>query len=446
MGSMALTTNLSAQLASRIESRVAHVAVVGAGYVGLGAAVQSARAGFSVTAIDLNPERVAKIEAGESYIGDIASLELQQLVSAGRLRATTDYAPLREADVVLICVPTPLTRNRVPDLTWLRSAIAQVAQHLHPGQLVALESTTYPGTTEEEVLPALSARGLKEGEDFFLVFSPERIDPGNGTFHAGNLVRVLGPVTEACREVGTAFYAAISAGVKVVSSPRTAELAKLFENLYRAVNIALVNEIAILCDRMHMDVWEVIDASASKPFGIQVFWPGPGVGGHCIPLDPAYLKWKAMEYDLPLRFVSLAEEINGYMPDFVVQKLTRLLNTRHLPLRGARVLVVGVAYKRDVADVREAPALRIIRLLLEAGAHVTYHDPLVPILSLDEPPTVMESAPLATERLQALDAALVVTDHTAVDYAWIVQHVPLLLDTRGVTARQGICAPLVYRL
>jgi len=443
---MTVTTNLSAQLASRIENRVAHVAVVGAGYVGLGAAVQSARAGFSVTAIDLNPERVAKIEAGQSYIGDIESMELQQLVHAGRLRATTDYNALREADVVLICVPTPLTRNRVPDLTWLRSAVAQVAERLHPGQLVALESTTYPGTTEEEVLPTLSARGLKVGEDFFLVFSPERIDPGNGTFHVGNLVRVLGPVTAACREVGTAFYAAISAGVKVVSSPRTAELAKLFENLYRAVNIALVNEMAILCDRMRMDVWEVIEASASKPFGIQVFWPGPGVGGHCIPLDPAYLKWKAMEYDVPLRFVSLAEEINGHMPDFVVQKLNRLLNARHLPLQDARVLVVGVAYKRDVADVREAPAFRIIRLLLEAGAHVAYHDPLIPILSLDEPPTVMESVPLSTERLEAVDAAVIVTDHTSMDYARLLQHVPLLLDTRGVTARLGACGPNVYRL
>lgn len=452
---MEVITNQPEALTQLIERRLAQVAVVGAGYVGLGAAVQAAHVGYQVTAIDLSPERVQMLSEGRSYIGDIPSRVVKRLVDEGRLSATTDFDVLADADVILICVPTPLTQNRVPDLTSLQAATREVAQRLRPGQLIALESTTYPGTTEEEVLPALSRRGLQVGRDFFVVYCPERIDPGNPDFHVGNLVRVLGSVTSACHAVGSAFYQSISAGIKAVTSPRTAELAKLFENLYRATNIALVNELAMLCDRMNLDVWEVISASASKPFGIQAFWPGPGVGGHCIPLDPLYLSWKANEYDVPLKFVALAEEINRNMPYFVVNKLTRLLNRRSRPLRGARVLVLGVAYKRDVADVREAPSLRIIRLLIDAGAHVSYHDPLVPVLTVpgdDRPagsrhsPIILESSPLDRELLRTVDACLIVTDHSSVDYNEVIEQVPLLLDTRGITTRLEVDRERVFRL
>lgn len=431
---MDLTASWSAALVEGIERRTARVAIIGAGYVGLGAAVSAARAGFHVTALDLDAARVRMLAEGRSYISDIGSEDLQPLVAGGRLAATTDFGVLHQSDVILICVPTPLTPNRVPDLSCIRAATAEIVPRLRPGQLISLESTTYPGTTEEELLEALSAGGLRVGQDFFLTFCPERIDPGNKEFRPDKMVRVLGGVTQICLEAGISFYKTISAGLVPVSSPRAAEMAKLFENIYRAVNIALVNEMAMLCDRMEMDVWEVLNASASKPFGIQAFRPGPGVGGHCIPLDPHYLSWKAKEYDFTLRFVELAGEINAAMPYFVVSKLGRLLNELDRPLRGARVLLLGVAYKRDVADTRESPAYRIIQLLQQAGACVIYHDPLVPILTPHGPAwaEVMNSVALSPDVLAGVDAAVVVTDHSAIDYESVASQVPLLLDTRGI--------------
>jgi UDP-N-acetyl-D-glucosamine dehydrogenase len=445
---MGMTASLYASLMGAIERRTAKVAVIGVGYVGLVAAVEAARVGFPVTALDLDAERVRMLNAGRSYISDVPDGELQALVEAGRLTATTDFDTLSAADVLLICVPTPLTVNRVPDLTCVRTATREVAARLRSGQLISLESTTYPGTTEEELLPAFAAGGLVAGQDFFLTFCPERIDPGNRSFRLDNMPRVIGGVTPCCTEVGAAFYAAISGGLLPVSSTRVAELAKLFENTYRAVNIALVNEMALLCDRMELDVWEVLGAAASKPFGIHAFWPGPGVGGHCIPLDPHYLSWKAREFDFPMRFVELAGEVNGQMPYFVVQKLTRLLNTKGVALRGARVLVLGVAYKKDVADTRESPAFPVMRLLRQGGAHVLYHDPLVPALTPHgrDWPEVMNSTPLTPDLLASVDAAVVVTDHTAVNYRLLAEQVPLLLDTRGVPELAGVDPLRIRRL
>ncbi len=407
---------------------------MGVGYVGLATAVGAARVGFPVMALDLDAERVRMLNAGRSYITDVADQELRSLVEGGRLRATTEFEALAEADVILICVPTPLTPNRVPDMTCVQAATREVARRLRPGQLVSLESTTYPGTTEEELLPAFAAGGLTVGEEFFLTFCPERIDPGNRAFRLENMPRVLGGVTPRCLALGKAFYQSIASGVQTVSSPRAAEMAKLYENIYRAVNIALVNEMALLCDRMGLDVWEVLGAAASKPFGIQPFKPGPGVGGHCIPLDPHYLSWKAKEYDFSLRFVELAGEINGQMPYFVVQKLGRLLNEQGRALRGARVLVLGVAYKKDVADTRESPAFRVMHLLRQAGAHLLYHDPLVPALTPHgrEWSEVLNSVPLTPDLLQSVDAAVVLTDHAAVNYRLVAEQVRLVLDTRCV--------------
>lgn len=422
--------------------------MIGAGYVGLAAAIQATRAGFSVTALDLDADKVRMLMGGQSYIDDISDQEVRDAVTAGRLTATTEADAIATADVILICVPTPLTPHRVPDLTAVRAAVSEVAAHLHPGQLISLESTTYPGTTEDELLPALSHSGLKVGRDFFLVFCPERIDPGNKEYRLPNTARVLGGVTPECLEVGAAFYQYLSPRLFTVSSPRTAEMTKLFENIYRAVNIALVNEMALLCDRMGLDVWEVVRASASKPFGIQAFRPGPGVGGHCIPLDPHYLAWKAKEYDFTLRFVELAGEINSAMPYFVVSKLGRLLNKQNRPLQGARILLLGVAYKRDVADTRESPALRIIQQLRQAGAEVLYHDPLVPILTPHAPGwnEVLNSVSLTPDLLCSLDAAVVVTDHSSIDFDTVAMQVPLLLDTRGVVHAEGRSESRVVRL
>lgn len=421
-------------LRQKLQARSAVVAVIGAGYVGLPAAVEAARAGFQTVAIDLNADRVAQINAGRSYIDDVADADLQALAAFKLLQATTDFDALQQADVVLICVPTPLTPNRDPDLTFVVSAAREVAARLHAGQLICLESTTYPGTTEELLAPMLCERGLQVGTDFFLCYCPERVDPGNQQFSFSKLVRVVGGVTPVCTELASLFYTHLAGGLVAVSSPRVAEMTKLFENIYRAVNIALVNEMALLCDRMGLDVWEVMEAAASKPYGIQPFKPGPGVGGHCIPLDPLYLAWKARAYDFALRSVQLADEVNSSMPYFVVQKLARLLNDAGKPLKGARVLLLGVAYKKDVADSRESPALRVIELLQRAGARVIYHDPLIPTLTphggLRE---AMSSHPLSAELLSSHDAVVVATDHSGVDYGLVVAHAPLVLDTRGVT-------------
>lgn len=421
-------------LRQKLEARTAKIAIMGAGYVGLAAAVEAARAGFSVTAIDVDADRVAMLNGARSYIRDITDEDLRQLVDGGRLCATTDAAAIDLADVVLVCVPTPLTPNRVPDLTYVEIAARTIAEHWHRGMLISLESTTYPGTTDEMILPLLAERGAVIGQDTFLAYCPERVDPGNREHVPGKLVRVLGGVTPNCLAVASLFYTNIAGGLVPVSSTRVAELTKLFENIYRAVNIALVNETALLCDRMGLDVWEMLSAAASKPFGILPFRPGPGVGGHCIPLDPHYLSWKAKEYDFTLRFVELAGDVNANMPYFVVTKLTRLLNEQSRPLKGARILLLGVSYKRDVADVRESPALRIIDLLNQAGATVTYHDPFIPVIRPHgSVQTALPSTDLTPEQLANVDAAVLVTDHTNVDYEKVAESVPLLLDTRGVT-------------
>lgn len=426
-----------AALKERIEARTAPIAIVGAGYVGLPLAVELATVGFTVTCIETNPDRVAQIDAGRSYIADVAESDLALQVQAGRLRATTSFAGLAGADLIIICVPTPLTGTKDPDISAIEAVTAQIASSLRPGQLISLESTTYPGTVREVLLPRLAAEGLQVGTDFFLCHSPERVDPGNPLSATRKTNKVVGGVTPACLALATSLYEQIVARVVPVSSPSIAELTKLFENTYRSVNIALVNELAMLCERMELDVWEVLAAASTKGFGIQTFWPGPGVGGHCIALDPFYLAWKAREYDFAVRFIELASEINLRMPYFVKERLVRALGEESKPLRGARILLLGVAYKRDVGDVRESPALKVIQLLRREGANVLYHDPFVPTLQ----PTgsfkeQMQSVPLSDQLLQGIDAAVITTDHSGIDYDSICRLVPLVLDTRNAT--QGV--------
>lgn len=418
----------------KLKSRTARVAVIGAGYVGLPLAVEKSKVGFDTVCIDQNPSRVAKINRGENYILDVNSEELSSLVVSGRLRATSDFSVLTECDVAVICVPTPLTPNYDPDTSYIENVADRIAEFLHPGMLVSLESTTYPGTTEEIVLPKLATSGLVVGRDFFLAFSPERVDPGNQRYTTHNTNKLVGGVTPACLTVAHAFYSQTILKVIPVSSPRVAEMAKVFENTYRAVNIALVNEMALLCDRMGISVWEMLDAAFTKPFGIQPFYPGPGVGGHCIPIDPFYLTWKARQYDYHTRFIELAGEINLTMPYFVVQKLTRALGRMGKALVGANVLALGVAYKKDLPDERESPAIKVISLLQKEGCRVSYHDPFVP--AVDQREGVVEpltSVPLTEEALESAEAVLILTDHSSIDYGWVIKHAKLVVDTRGVT-------------
>jgi UDP-N-acetyl-D-glucosamine dehydrogenase len=425
-------------LKEKVRSKAAVVGVVGAGYVGLPLAVEKAKVGFTVWCIDRNEKRVDMINQGEDYILDVKPEELREQVRAGRLHATTGYDMLDRCDVVIICVPTPLTINREPDLQYVTYVSERIAEHLRRGQLVSLESTTYPGTTEEVVRPRLERAGLKVGQDFFLAFSPERVDPGNARYTTKNTNKLVGGVTPSCLDVASTFYSQTILTVIPVSSPAIAEMAKVFENTYRAVNIALVNEMALLCDRMGLSVWEVLDAAFTKPFGIQPFYPGPGVGGHCIPLDPSYLAWKAREYDFSTRFIELAVEINLRMPYFVVEKAQRLLGRHNKALRGAKVLVLGVAYKRDLPDDRESPALKVLQLLLKEGADVSYHDPLIPRISVlvgygnahASSSLELASAPLCEDSLRSTDIVVIATDHSGVDYRKVVDCANLVLDTR----------------
>jgi len=422
----------SAELMGKIKERTARVGVVGLGYVGLPFAVEKAKVGFRVLGFDRNPARVERVNAGENYIGDVRDRDLREAVlDRGLLAATGDWDRLPEMDVVVICVPTPLTRNLTPDLQYIVSVTAELARRLRPGQLVSLESTTYPGTTEEVMKPMLEAAGLRDGRDFFLAFSPERVDPGNQRYSTRNTSKVVGAGPAASLEVALAFYRQTILDVVPVSSSRAAEMVKVFENTFRAVNIALVNELAMLCDRMHLNVWEVLDAAGTKPFGIMSFYPGPGVGGHCIPLDPHYLEWKAREFNFNTRFIALAGEINRRMPEFVLDKAMRLLSDRGLGLRGSQVLALGVAYKKDVDDPRESPAAEIIELLVQRGARLAYHDPLVP--RFQGRGRELESVPLGAEALAAADLVLILTDHSAVDYGFVVRHARLVLDTRFAT-------------
>lgn len=418
----------------KIVERTAVVSVIGLGYVGLPLAVEKAKVGFKVLGIEQNPVRAAKVNRGENYIDDVSDADLLHLVRQGMLQASTGFDCLEDADVIIICVPTPLTINRDPDISYIVKVSQEISRRLRRGQLVTLESTTYPGTTEEVVLPILWQSGLKVGEDFFLAYSPERVDPGNKRYTTKNTSKVVGGVTPACLDVAKTFYEQTIINVVPVSSPAVAEMTKVFENTYRAVNIALVNELMLLCDRMGLDVWEVIEAAGTKPFGIQTFYPGPGVGGHCIPIDPFYLTWKARQYDFHTRFIELAGEINIEASYHVVRKVTRALNNLGKCLKGAKIFVIGVTYKKDVRDIRESPALKVINLLLKEGAEISYHDPYVPYLKPHAPyEWEMEGKALSPEELEDADCVLILTDHSCLDYDWIVEHSRLVVDARNAT-------------
>ncbi len=431
-------------LRARLADGRAAVGVAGLGYVGLPLAVELARAGFRVTGIDADPERVAAVGRGESYVEDVPARTVAEFVREGRLQATSAWDGAATLDAIVICVPTPFTPNREPDLSFVRAVVAEVAGRLRPGQLVVLESTTYPGTTEEVLLPAFEAGGLRVGRDFALAYSPERVDPGNLHYHVANTPKLVGGVTPTCTALAQALYQKAVIKVVPVSGPRVAETAKLLENIFRNVNIALVNELAMLCDRMGVDVWEVVDAAASKPFGFMSFRPGPGVGGHCIPVDPIYLAWKAKEHDFYTNFITRAAEVNANMPYFVVEKLARVLAQRGGDVRGRRVLLLGVSFKRNVSDVRNSSALKILELLEARGLEVAYHDPLVPRLRLGT--RELASVPLDRETVAAADCVVIHTDHDAVDYEWIVTHARLVFDTRNATRDVRVDRTRVVRL
>jgi UDP-N-acetyl-D-glucosamine dehydrogenase len=428
-------------LREKIAARTARVGIVGLGYVGLPLAVEFAKAGFSVTGIDLVESKVERINAGDSYVQDVPSREIGELVAVGRIRATTDFSVIGELDTINICVPTPLRKTKDPDMSYIVSACQEIAKYFHPGMLAILESTTYPGTTEEVVLPVLASSGLEVGRQFFLCFSPERVDPGNPRFQTRNIPKVVGGVTAACTEMGTLFYGQALDYVVPVSSTRVAEMVKLLENTFRMINIGLVNEMAIMSDRMGINIWEVIDAAATKPFGFMPFYPGPGLGGHCIPIDPFYLSWKTRQAGIEARFIELAGYINGQMPHFVLEKIQGALNDCGKPLKNSHVHVLGVAYKRNIDDVRESPALDIIHLLKRHGAKVTYSDPYVPSIRIED-----EHLFAADERSAVADAdcAVIVTDHSGTDYAAIVSAAKLIVDTRN--ALRGIGSERIIRL
>jgi UDP-N-acetyl-D-glucosamine dehydrogenase len=428
-------------LRERIERRDCVVGIVGLGYVGLPLSVEVARAGHRAVGVDVNERIVQTLRAGGSHIPEVPSDDVSALVGAGRLTATTDASELARCDVVVICVPTPLNKLKDPDLSYVVLAAKAVQANLRKGQLVVLESTTYPGTTRDIVLPVLAESGLIVGEDFFLCFSPERVDPGNPVWNTKNTPKLIGGLTPACSDMGAAFYGTVVDKVVPVTSAEVAELAKVYENTFRMINIALANELAQVCARLHLDVWEVIEAAATKPFGFMKFTPGPGLGGHCIPLDPHYLSWKMESLDFKTRMIELASEINGRMPDFVVQLVADALNDEAKALRGSRILILGVAYKKDVGDYRESPAIEIIRLLSEKGAEVQYHDPLCPIIVDDGLASLvanpMRSVELTDYLLDETDAVVVVTDHSVIDYARIAERSRLVVDCRGVMSKSG---------
>jgi len=418
-------------LLEKIRTRKAVLGVVGLGYVGLPLAVEKAKVGFRVLGVEQNPVRAAKIARGENYIDDVKDEELRELVQKGLISADTDFSRTSEMDVIVICVPTPLTRNLTPDLSYVEGVTREIAARLRPGQLISLESTTYPGTTEEVMLPILERSGLKADRDFFLVHSPERVDPGNQRYTTRNTSKVVGGIGPNSLELGVAFYSQTVEQVVPVSSAKAAELVKVFENTFRAVNIALVNELALLCDRMRLNVWEVLEAAFTKPFGIMPFWPGPGVGGHCIPIDPHYLEWKAKELNFNTHFIALAGEINRKMPEFVVEKALRILNEHQKSAKGSRILLLGVAYKANLGDYRESPALEIFRLLQEQGAEVVYHDPYVP--EFEYHGLKARSVELSDKILQESDLVIITTDHKNIDYARVVSLAPAVFDTRFAT-------------
>jgi UDP-N-acetyl-D-glucosamine dehydrogenase len=433
------TESLAEQLLGRIRTQVARVAVVGLGYVGLPLAETFAWGGYPVLGFDIDADKVVKLNNGESYIGHICSERVAEMVGTGRFEATTDPARFREADAIIICVPTPLTETREPDLSYIVGTGEAIRRHLRRGQLVVLESTTYPGTTVELLQPILEQSGLKAGADFFLAYSPEREDPGNRDFSTRTIPKVVGGLDPASRDLAVALYAPVVDGVVPVSSTGVAEACKILENTYRAVNIALVNELKAVFERMGIDIWEVIAAARTKPFGFQAFYPGPGLGGHCIPIDPFYLTWAARKYGVHTRFIELAGEINTSMPQYVVNRVAEALNEEGKPLKDSRVCVLGVAYKKDVDDPRESPAFAILELLAQRGVNVSYHDPYIARLPRMRHHTIrLDSQPLTEKFLARQDCVVIVTDHTVFDFDWVVRHAALIVDTRNATAN---CPP-----
>jgi UDP-N-acetyl-D-glucosamine dehydrogenase len=423
----------ASRLLEKIATRRARAGVVGLGYVGLPLAVEFARAGLPVIGIDLDTRKVDALGRGESYIPDVSGETVAALVKDGRLQATTDFSVIASLDTINICVPTPLRKTKDPDMSYIVSALTSIAEHLHPGMLVVLESTTYPGTTNEVVRPMLEATGLTAGVDFFLAFSPERVDPGNPTFNTRNVPKVVGGIDAASTQLAAALYSTAIEQIVTVSSPQVAETVKLLENTFRAVNIGLVNEVALMCARLGIDVWEVVDAAATKPFGFMPFRPGPGLGGHCIPIDPFYLSWKAKQTGFDPRFIELAGQINGAMPHFVVETIVDALNRDRKPLNGSTVLVLGLAYKRDIDDIRESPSLDVMGLLHAKGARVRYTDPFVPVLSASAWPGGFElrSQPLTADTIGDADCVAILTDHRAFDYEMVRDSAALVVDTRN---------------
>lgn len=427
--------SIGEELRLKIENKTAVMAVVGLGYVGLPLAVEKAKAGYQVIGLDIQQERCDMVNQGINYIGDVVDEDLREIAKNKTIKATTDYSKISEADCVMICVPTPLDKFQQPDISYVEGSTKEIAKYFHKGMLVVLESTTYPGTTEEIVKPILEATGLKCGQDFFLAFSPERVDPGNKIYNTKNTPKVVGGITKLGTEIAATLYENVLEGeIFRASSPAVAEMEKILENTYRNINIALVNEMAILCDKMGIDVWEVIDAAKTKPYGFQAFYPGPGLGGHCIPIDPFYLTWKARGYDYHTRLIETAGEINNYMPEFTVERAAKLLNEVKKPMNGAKVLLLGVAYKNDIDDLRESPALKVIEHLEKRGAQVFYNDPFIPEFSHNG----MEYKSLDIDEITLRDAdiVLITTNHSEYDYQMIVDNSPILFDTKN--AAKGI--------
>ena len=426
------------RLAARLASRKAKIGVLGLGYVGLPLVVEFGKAGFHVIGFDVTKSKVDALNKGRSYIPDVKTADVAALRKAGLVEATTDMGRIAELDAVSICVPTPLSKHKDPDMSFVESATREIEKRLKPGQLVILESTTYPGTTEEMVRPMLERTGLVVGRDFFLAFSPERVDPGNPKFHVHNTPKVVGGTTPACTELACALYGAAIEKVHPVSSTAAAEMVKLLENTFRSVNIGLVNEIAIMSKKLKLDVWEVIDAASTKPFGFMPFWPGPGLGGHCIPIDPLYLSWKLRTLNYKARFIDLASEVNTAMPDQVVETVAEALNERQRSVKGAQVLILGMAYKRDIDDVRESPGIDVMRLLERRGAKVEYHDPYIPeIRDHGHGEPTARGVPLTDQRVKKADVVVIVTDHSCFDYERLVKLAKLVVDTRNATKKLG---------
>jgi len=435
------TANRADILAEKIVSRSARVGIIGLGYVGLPLATEFACAGFHVVGIDVQQSKIDQLRDGHSYVQDVPTEVIHELVTTGQLTATSDFSVVETLDTINICVPTPLRKTKDPDMSYIVTACQEITKYLRPGSLVILESTTYPGTTDELLLPMFEREGMKVGEDFFLCFSPERVDPGNPKFQTSNIPKVVGGITPACTKLGALFYKQAIEKVVPVSSTRVAEMVKLLENTFRMINIGLVNELAIMCDRMGINVWEVIDGAATKPFGFMPFYPGPGLGGHCIPIDPFYLSWKTKQAGIEARFIELAGYINGQMPHFVVDKVQNALNENYTALRGSRVHVLGVAYKRDINDPRESPALDVIHLLMKRGADVSYSDPFIPSIDVEGETLRAEDQ---HKGVMEADCVVIITDHSGFDYQKVVENSKVIVDTRN--ALKGYGNPNIVRL